>query len=66
MCEFLSMNYDIYNFGEKIVDNLLSFDYLIKQGPPISRNAIKILKQYRYPSEIIEDSCSVVSQITSK
>ncbi|MCH4895440.1 DNA mismatch repair protein MutS [Marinilabiliaceae bacterium JC040] len=66
LCEFLVKDYDIYNFGEKVVDNLLSFDYLIKKGPPQSRNAIKILKQYGYPSEIIDDSYDIVSCISSR
>ena len=46
-------NYDLYHFSEKIEDNNLFFDHKIKPGRLKTRNAIKILDLYKYPSEII-------------
>lgn len=49
-------NYDLYHFSEKIEDNNLFFDHKIKPGKLKTRNAIKILDLYQYPSEIIKEA----------
>ncbi|ARV14386.1 MutS-related protein [Polaribacter sp. SA4-12] len=49
-------NYDLYHFSEKIEDNNLFFDHKIKPGKLKTRNAIKILDLYKYPSEIIKEA----------
>ena len=51
-------NYDLYHFSEKIEDNNLFFDHKIKPGKLKTRNAIKILDLYKYPSEIIKEAKS--------
>jgi len=49
-------NYDLYHFSEQIEDNTLFFDHKIKAGKLKTRNAIKILDLYKYPSEIIKEA----------
>ncbi|WP_233269991.1 MutS-related protein [Polaribacter sp. L3A8] len=49
-------NYDLYHFSEEIEENNLFFDHKIKQGKLKTRNAIKILDLYKYPSEIIKEA----------
>lgn len=50
---------DYYNnkhFEEKIEDGDIKFDYLIKDGPATTRNAIAILDSLNYPEEIINEA----------
>ena len=52
-------NYDLYHFSEEIENNELLFDHKIKQGKLKTRNAIKILEIYNYPSEIINEAKNI-------
>ncbi|MGJ8745654.1 MutS-related protein [Polaribacter sp.] len=58
-------NYDFYHFSEQIKDNTLFFDHKIKTGKLQTRNAIKILELYNYPSEIIKSAKKVESDYFS-
>ena len=49
-------NFELYHFSEQITNNKLSFDHKLKEGKLQTRNAIKILELYNYPSEIIADA----------
>lgn len=49
----LEDGYDNYHFSEKIVDDQVLFDYCIKEGRAVSRNAIKLLQVLGYDQEII-------------
>lgn len=49
-------NFKLHHFSEQITNNELSFDHKLKEGKLQTRNAIKILELYQYPSEIIEDA----------
>ncbi|AUC84594.1 DNA mismatch repair protein MutS [Polaribacter sp. ALD11] len=48
--------YKLYHFSEDIKNNNLFFDHKIKEGKLQTRNAIKILNLYKYPSEIIKEA----------
>lgn len=54
-------NYDLYHFSEQIKENNLFFDHKIKPGKLKTRNAIKILDLYKYPSEIIKEAKEIES-----
>jgi DNA mismatch repair ATPase MutS len=56
LCTILSKHFDNYHFEEKIEDNNVTFDYLMKKGPSESKNAIKLLEIYEYGSNIIKES----------
>lgn len=50
---------DLYknmHFEEKIEEGDIKFDYLLKEGPATSRNAIAILDNLNYPREIISEA----------
>ncbi|MDV7188160.1 DNA mismatch repair protein MutS [Lutibacter sp. TH_r2] len=49
-------NYQLFHFSEKIENQQLIFDHKLKEGKLKTRNAIKILELYKYPSEIIDDA----------
>lgn len=46
--------YDSYYFSEKVQKGELLFDYLLKKGTAETGNALRLLKAYGYPKEIIE------------
>lgn len=52
-------------FLGKIENNNLFFDHKIKPGKLETRNAIKILDLYKYPSEIIKDAKKIESSYFS-
>lgn len=52
----VQQQYQLYHFAEHVENNELSFDYKLKEGPLTTRNAIKILELYKYPSDIITDA----------
>lgn len=54
-------NYSLFHFSEQIENNELFFDHKIKTGKLKTRNAIKILEIYNYPSEIIKDAKEIES-----
>ena len=49
-------NYELFHFSEQVKKDELQFDHKLKKGKLITRNAIKILELYKYPSEIITDA----------
>lgn len=49
-------NYELFHFSECIENNELFFDHTLKSGKLTTRNAIKILELYNYPSAIITDA----------
>ncbi|MFK5957995.1 MAG: DNA mismatch repair protein MutS [Lutibacter sp.] len=49
-------NYELFHFSELIENEELCFDHKLKSGKLKTRNAIKILELYKYPSEIIIDA----------
>lgn len=53
IAEELQNVYDNYHFSERISEEQLHFDYLLKPGIVNHRNAIKILKFLGYPDEVI-------------
>ena len=48
-----SSSYRCYHFSEKVGKTGLEFDYKLKKGVSITRNALKILGFLGYPSEIV-------------
>ncbi len=48
--------FELFHFTEQIENNGLTFDHKLKEGKLKTRNAIKILELYNYPSEIIKDA----------
>lgn len=48
--------FELFHFSEQIENNELLFDHKLKKGKLKTRNAIKILEMYNYPTEIIKDA----------
>ncbi len=48
--------YKNYHFEEQVSENDVVFDYTLREGRAVSRNAIKLLSILGYPEEIIENA----------
>jgi len=56
LTELVSNSYSNFHFLEKITQEGISFNYKLKEGPSMTRNAIKLLRHIGYPSEIADAS----------
>lgn len=59
-------NFRNAHFEEKIVDGDIFFDYLLKEGPTNSKNAIAILKSKNYPDEIIKGATELSQKLEQR
>lgn len=53
LTEMLASRYTNYHFRETIEDNKILFDYIIKEGPSNTRNAIKLLEIIGYDQKLV-------------
>lgn len=56
IAETLEGKFSNYHFEEKVNDNDIEFDYILKQGIAKSKNAIKLLGFFDYPNDIVENA----------
>jgi DNA mismatch repair ATPase MutS len=61
----LEKEYDLFYFGETILNNEINFDYQLKKGVPKNGNAIKILDINGFPKQIIHEANSIVNQLST-
>jgi len=59
LVDLLKDEYSFYHFAETVGDQELSFDYKIKPGQSSTKNAIKLLKVWGYPDEIVNGAMDV-------
>ena len=57
----LKSGYELHYFQETIVDESLSFDYILKQGALKKRNAINIIELAGYPDQVLADARSLAA-----
>lgn len=62
--DLLKEVYVMYHFNEQIENNTIYFDYKIKEGPCLSRNAIKLLELKGYPESIIKNSLNLANKFS--
>lgn len=48
--------YENYHFEEKILDNNVVFDYLLREGRAVSRNAIALLEMIGYDEKLVGEA----------
>ena len=53
---------DNYHFNSRYVDGKIVFDYQIKQGAAVTKNAVNTLKSLHFPSEITQTSQELIRQ----
>lgn len=60
LTRLLSDLYDNYHFSEQVTDQGVFFDYVIKDGPSKTKNAIKLLDSMGYDARIVSDAEDMV------
>ncbi len=63
LIELLSKTYNYFHFAESVENDLLTFDYKLKQGKSMNTNAIRILEINKFPEEITEEAKSLARQL---
>lgn len=53
LCELLSGQYELYHFEEQVGTTEMIFDYQIRPGKAVSRNAINLLKLMGFDEQIV-------------
>lgn len=56
LCDLLHGSYDLYHFEEKVGDNEMLFDYIIREGKATSRNAINLLQLIGFDQQIVDNA----------
>ncbi|MBR6486170.1 MAG: hypothetical protein IKT17_05705 [Lachnospiraceae bacterium] len=65
LTKLLDDDYTNYHFDEEITgDDDVCFNYRMKKGPAVSRNAIKLLKVLNYDDRLIKDAEAMVDKFT--
>ncbi len=54
LCDLLPEQYDMYHFEEQLGEDEMVFDYRIRNGKAVSRNAINLLKLIGFENNIVE------------
>ncbi len=62
LTKLLEEAYINYHFEEEIMEEDVKFDFLLKEGKAISRNAIKLLQLMDYDEEVISESERLVDK----
>lgn len=60
---FTTDKIDVFHFSEEFTDGKLKYDYKLNPGIEYKRNAISILRQCKYPEDIIYSAENNVSRI---
>ncbi len=63
LARLLRDTYEMYHFSEVIDDGKYGFDYLLKQGPCRTRNAIRLLELTDYPETITRAAHKISKEI---
>ncbi|MDW3197029.1 MAG: DNA mismatch repair protein MutS [Cytophagales bacterium] len=63
LIDYLQENYAFYHFEEKIVNDQLTFDYLLKKGSLNHTNAIRILEINDFPNQITEEAKGLADEL---
>jgi DNA mismatch repair ATPase MutS len=54
LARLLQGTYDNYYFMEQVLEGEITFDYKLLKGISYTGNALKLLKAYGYPEDIVE------------
>lgn len=64
--DLLVDSYEMYHFNEQVEKDVYFFDYKIKSGPCVSRNAIKLLELTGYPKSITEQAHQLANDYSGR
>lgn len=58
----LEETYECYHFSEQVGEKDLTFDYLLRKGKTTQGNAVKILRVYGYPDEVVRRAGQILEK----
>lgn len=64
LTEILKSEFKNYHFEEIVSRDDIEFDYVLKEGPAKTRNAIKILEMYNYPTTITNSARNMAENLS--
>ncbi|MFK7951277.1 MAG: DNA mismatch repair protein MutS [Ekhidna sp.] len=64
LTDLLQKEYASFHFSESIEDQTVGFDYKLKEGKLLNRNAIKILEINAYPKQVVEEAKKISKQLS--
>lgn len=62
LTEIFAGVYECCHFSETFEGDAISFDYLIKEGPSRSTNAIRLIERMGFESRIVEEATAFLSR----
>lgn len=66
LASLLAGAYDLYHFCETVREETLTFDYKLKKGKLLHRNAVRILELKNYPPSIIRDAYQTIHTLENR
>ncbi|RXQ92949.1 DNA mismatch repair protein MutS [Ancylomarina salipaludis] len=63
LADLLHNEYELYHFSEIVGNKTVEFDYRLKEGKLMNRNAIKILQINGYPESVIQEAYSLALEM---
>lgn len=66
LASLLADTYDLYHFCETVREDALTFDYKLKKGKLLHRNAVRILELKNYPPPVIRDAYQTIRMLENR
>lgn len=66
LADLLEEEYSLCHFTEIVKDDSVCFDYKLKQGRLLNKNAIRILEINNYPPEVVEEARNISELLIEK
>ncbi|MDO9339838.1 MAG: DNA mismatch repair protein MutS [Bacteroidales bacterium] len=63
LADMLDDTYELYHFSEQVDNKTVAFDFKLKDGKLINRNAIRILEINDYPEKIITEAIELSKEL---
>lgn len=66
LADLLNYEYELYHFCEKVDNKTVDFDFKLKEGKLMTRNAIRILQMNDYPKSVITEAIKISKELDDK
>ena len=66
LTDLLQQEYELFHFSELVNENNVDFDYKLKEGKLLNRNAIRILQINNYPDDLIDEAIALSKTLDNK
>jgi len=66
LTDLLQQEYELFHFSELVNENNVDFDYKLKEGKLLNRNAIRILQINNYPNDLIDEAIALSKTLDNK